>query len=94
MFYDNLSASVSHHVPTRKMTKKVLKFHTKPWITSEIKNLMKYRNKLMHKLNKKYALDNEYLYMKFRNRVVSELRTSRINYHSKYFTEHKNNMKI
>ena len=72
--------------------KKDLKFDTKPWITSKIKNLMKYRDKLMRKLNKKYTLDNEY--KKFRNRVVSELRTSRTNYHKQYFTEHKNNMKM
>ena len=55
---------------------------------------MKYRDKLMHKLNKKYTLDNEYLYKKFRNRVVTELRTSRISYYSKYFNEHKNIIKI
>ena len=39
---------------------------------------MKYRDKLMRKLKKKFSLDNEYLYKKFRNRVVSGLRTSRI----------------
>ena len=48
----------------------------------------------MRKLNKKYKLDNEYLYKKFHNRVVSELITSKINYYNKYFTEHKNNMKM
>ena len=94
MFYDNISSCVNHHVPTKKMTKKDLKFHTKPWITSNIRNLMKYCYKLMRKLNKKHTLDNEYLYKKFRNHVVRELRTSRINYYNKYFTEHNNNMKI
>ena len=48
----------------------------------------------MRKLNKKYTLDNEYLYKKFRNRVVNELRTRRKNYSNKYFTEHENNMKM
>ena len=94
MFYDNLSSCVNHHVPTKKMTKKDLKFHTKPWITSKNKNLIKYRDKLMRKLNKKYTLDNEYLSKKFRNHVVSEFRTSRINYYNKYFTEDKKNMKM
>ena len=55
---------------------------------------MKYHDKLMCKLNKKYTLDHEYLYKKFRNHVVSELKTSRINHYNKYFTEHKNNMKM
>ena len=47
----------------------------------------------MRKLNKKFTHNNEYLYKKFRNRVVSELRTSRINYYNQYFVEHKSNMK-
>ena len=50
--------------------------------------------KMKHKLNKKYTLDNEYLYKKFRNRVVSEQRASRISHYNKYFTEHKSNIKM
>ena len=38
------------------MTKKDLEFSSKPWINSRIKNLMKYRDKLLRKLNKKYTL--------------------------------------
>ena len=30
MFYDNRSSCVNHHVPAKKMTKRNLKFHTKP----------------------------------------------------------------
>ena len=93
-FYKNLSSSVDRHVPTKKMTKKDIKFHSKPWISTKIKKLMKHRDRLKHKLNRKYTLDNEYLYKKFRNRVVNELRASRISYYNKYFTEHKNNMKM
>ena len=48
----------------------------------------------MRKLNKKFTHNNEYLYKKFRNPVVSELRTSRINYYNQYFAEHKSNMKM
>ena len=93
-FYENLNSYVNHHVPTKKMTKKDLKFCSKPWINSRIKNLMKYRDRLLRKLNKKYTLQNEYLYKKFRNRVVNELRTSKIDYYKKYFTEHRDNIKM
>ena len=55
---------------------------------------MKYRDRLLRKLNKKYTLQNEYLYKKFRNLVVNELRTSKIDYYKKYFTEHRDNIKI
>ena len=64
-FYENLNSYVNHRVPTKKMTKKDLKFCSKPWINSRIKNLMKYRDRLLRKLNKKYTLQNEYLYKKF-----------------------------
>ena len=93
-FYENLNSYVNRHVPTKKMTKKDLKFCSKPWINSRIKNLMKYRDRLLRKLNKKYTLQNEYLYKKFRNRVVNELRTSKIDYYKKYFTEHRDNIKM
>ena len=93
-FYKNLSSCVDRHVPTKKMTKKDIKFHSKPWISAKLKKLMKYRDRLKHKLNRKYTLYNEYLYKKLRNLVVNELRASRISYYNKYFTEHKNNMKM
>ena len=76
------------------MTKKDLKFYSKPWINSRIKYLMKYRDRLLRKLNKKYTLQNEYLYKKFRNCAVNELKTSNIDYYKKYFTEHRDNIKM
>ena len=82
------------HAPTKKMTKKDLKFCFKPWINSRIKNLMKYHDRLLHKLNKKCTLQNEYLHKKFRNRVVNELRTSKVDYYKKYFTEDRDNINI
>ena len=76
------------------MNKKDLKLHEKPWITFKIRKLIKYRDRLLRKLNKNYSQNGEYLYKKFRNRVVSELRSSRVNYYNKYFTEHHSNMKM
>ena len=40
-------------------------------------------------MNRKFTESGEYLYKKFRNRVVNELKSSRINYYNNYFTEHK-----
>ena len=36
----------------------------------------------------------EYLYKKFRNKVVSEIRGSKNDYYEQYFTKHKSNMKM
>ena len=85
---------IDFHAPVKKMNKKDLKLHEKPWINPKIQRLMKYRDKLLRKLNKKCTENGEYLYKKFRNRVVSELRSSRIKYYNFYFIEHKSNMKM
>ena len=93
-FYVSLSSYVDHHAPIKKMNKKDLKLHAKPWVTPKIYRLIKYRDKLLHKLNKKFSNSNDYLYKKFRNRVVSELRTSKVNYYKKFFSDHKSSMKM
>ena len=76
------------------MNKKDLKLHEKSWITVKIRMLIKYRDRLLRKLNKNYSQNGEYLYKKFRNSVVSELRSSRANYYNKCFSEHHSNMKM
>ena len=75
------------------MTKKDIKLRSKPWITSKIVRLIRYRDRLKKKLERKFTPDNEFLYKKFRNSVVSELRTSREAYYNQYFLTHKDNMK-
>ena len=94
LFYEKVSTCVDFHAPVKKMNKKDLKLYEKPWINPKIQRLMKYRDKLLRKLNKKYTVNGEDLYKKFRNRVVSELRSSKIKYYNFYFTEHKSNMKM
>ena len=51
-------------------------------------------DRLLRKVNKNYSQNGEYLYKKFQNRVVSELRSSQVNYYNKYFTAHHSNMKM
>ena len=77
----------------KKINKKDLKLHSKPWVNPKIQRLIKYRDKLLRKLNRNFSQNTEYLYKKFRNRIVSELRSSKIKYYNQYFTDHKSNMK-
>ena len=93
-FYQSLSSHVDNHAPPKKMNKKDLKLHEKPWVTLKIQELIKYRDKLLQKLNRKFTEASEYLYKKFRNRVVSELKSNRINYYNNYFTEHNSSKKM
>ena len=92
-FYENVSNLVDKHVPSKNLTKKDIKLHSKPWINSKIVRLIRYGDRLKRKLKRKFTPDNEFLYKKFRNRVVSELRTSRATYYNQYFSTHKDNMK-
>ena len=52
------------------------------------------RDKYLRKLNRTKSLDMEYLYKKFRNKLVSEIRKSKNDYYSQYFVRHKSNMKM
>ena len=52
------------------------------------------REKFFKKMIKNPTPENKYLYSKFRNRVVSEQRKSKIKYYHNYFEKHKANMKI
>ena len=52
------------------------------------------RDKFFKKMVKNPTPENKYLYSKFRNRVVSEQRESKIKYYQNYFEKHKTNMKM
>ena len=56
--------------------------------------MMAKRDKYLRKFNRTHSLDMEYLYKKFRNKVVSDIRKSKNEYYAEYFTKHKTNMKM
>ena len=56
--------------------------------------LIKFRDRLKRKMKRKFTIENECLYKKFRKRVANELKTSRKLYYHKFFEEHKCNMKM
>ena len=68
-FYSTLSDMVDKHIPLKQLSKKELKFQSKPWITQGIKSyyfhskFKLYRNKLNHllKLSKKQYYSNYFL---------------------------------
>ena len=55
-FYLSLSSYVDRHAPVKKMNKKDLKLHSKPWITPKMCRRIKYHDNLLHKLNKKFLI--------------------------------------
>ena len=65
-----------------------------PWITARIESMMATGDKYLRKYNRTHSLYMEYLYKKFRNKVVSGIRKSKNEYYAEYFTKHKTNMKM
>ena len=58
-----------------------------------IQNMMFKQDRYLRKFNRSGSHDMEYLYKKFRNKVVSEIRENKIEYYNHYFTFHNSNMK-
>ena len=92
-FYEKVYSTVIHHAPMKKVNKKKLKLRSKPWITPHIQKLIKREDKLLRKLKKSHSKNTEELYKKFRNRVASQNRKSKINCFDTYFQANKSNMK-
>ena len=55
--------------------------------------MMLTRDRYLGKFNRSGSRDMEYLYKKFRNKVVSEIRENKIEYYNRYFTFDNSNMK-
>ena len=66
---------------------------SKPWINGRIKKMMKIRDHILKKLKKDNSAKNHHLYKKFRNRVASELKKSKVTYFHNYCTINSQNMK-
>ena len=92
-FHRKVTSCVTTHVPIIKVSRKKLALKAKPWISNRIEHMMAKRDRYLRKFNRTFNKDIKYLYKKFRNKVVSELRKSKTEYHTKYFDTHKSNMK-
>ena len=93
-FHNRVSNCIKHHVPLVKLSREKISLRSKPWINPRIEHLMAKRDKYLRKFNRTKSLDIEYLYKKFRNKIVSEIRKSKNDYYSLYFARHKSNMKM
>ena len=95
LFYDQIdSVCKVQFVPYERLSKKEVKISSKPWITKEIFAKMKYGDKLYSTLPKsKQPNPNlHYLYKKFRNRIVKDMKDSKTSYFNQYFSLNKHNM--
>ena len=87
---------ISDHTPLRKTRKQVLKFQSKPWITSGLQKSIVIKNKLFGKfIESTNSIIKEKLhdYKSYRNMSSTLLKQSKKKYYDKYFKDNINNMK-
>ena len=89
-----LDACAERHGPTERLNPKKVKLALKPWITPDIQNLIKIRDRLFQR--KKRQPENEHvreIYNRVRNRVSRQLDKSKKEHYEAYFDEMNNNIK-
>ena len=89
-----LDACAERHGPTERLNPKKVKLALKPWITPDIQNLIKIRDRLFER--KKRQPENEHvreIYNRVRNRVSRQLEKSKKEHYESYFDEMNNNIK-
>ena len=79
LIYDQIDSVCKVHVPKKRLSKKEVKISSKPGITKEIFATMKYSDNLYSKLlkSKQPNPNLHYLYTKFTNRVVKDMKDSK-----------------
>ncbi len=93
-FLSILDELVKTHAPSKKLSKRDIKFSNKPWITRKIQKMMRVRDRILENCrrnNNDQSLKE--LYKKFRNQVSKSLRESKASYFYNYFQQNSNNMK-
>ena len=94
MIFWRLEGCVDRHAPIKKLNSREIKLKVRPWISSELSNMIKVKNKLFGRKKRQPTNENvKLLYNIFRNRVNRELRKSKKSYYATYFEEHSNNIK-
>ena len=97
IFENTINEIINKYAPLKKLTKNEIRQKLKPWITNDIRNIMKRRDSIYKKFikAKNETLKQEYFtnYKYLRNQVVSLCRISKKNYFQTYFQKHINDIK-
>ena len=93
-FIWRLDGSTERLAPMEKLSPNEIKFRLKPWITTDVRKLIRIRDNLFAR--KKRQPENDHVrqvYNQARNRVTRELKRSKIEYHKKHFESLSSNIK-
>ena len=93
-FLWRLTGSVDRHAPVKKLSPKDIKLRLNPWMTLEIRKLIKVRDRLFSR--KKREPDNDRVKLadnRVRNKVKNEIFKSKKLYQKSYFKKYSNDIK-
>ena len=91
--FDNLQSLCDKHAPKIKVSKRKMKYCNKPWIDSELVNLIRRKNDMYRKMKILPTLTNIILFKQMRNEVNHKIRYKKKMYFDNYFNMYKRNMK-
>ena len=86
-FYSEISEIVDRHIPIKQLSRKELKFRSKPWITKALKVSIHIKNKLYEKFLKTNSLYYHSKFKYYRNRIYHLLKVSKSKYYNQYFLD-------
>ena len=96
IFLNAMNSLLNEYAPFKRISKYILKFKTKPWITFGIQKSISVKNKLLKKFIKKYPqikAECHGKYKKYRNLLSTLLKESKQIYYTKYFESNWNNIR-
>ena len=92
-FYSKISQIVNKHIPIKQLSRRELKFKSKPWITSAIKRSIKVKNNFYKKFLKTKSSYYHSKFKYYRNKINHLLKLSKRKYYNQYFLENSNDIK-
>lgn len=93
-FYSTISGIADKHIPLKQLSKKELKFLSKPWITQGIKVSIHVKNKLYSKYLKTKSCYFHSKFKLYRNKLNHLLKLSKKQYYSNYFLKNIKDSKM
>ena len=98
IFHEEISKLIDENVPTKRITKKMLRTSGKPWITPAIKRSITRRDQLYKEYIQSKTAENEasqifLLFKHYRNEIVKLVRQSKCNHNQQYFAKNLKNSK-
>ena len=90
-FEEVLQIVVNKFAPLKKASRKEKKLSQKPWLSRELLNLIKQKNKLFKELHKKFDGDIFQKYKKQRNALNREIKRAKENYYKDLICDSKGN---